>query len=86
MVKVLLISTVGLKYDGITSVMLSNLEAMNRSGFEFFIVETLVSENEIKEKFESLGCKIVKLPNRKKNPFRYFWKLFNFIKKNNIWF
>ena len=84
MVKVLLISTVGLKYDGITSVMLSNLEAMNRSGFEFFIAETLVSENEIREKFELLGCKIVKLPNRKKNPFGYFWKLFNFIKKNNI--
>lgn len=84
MVKVLLISTVGLKYDGITSVMLSNLEAMDRSGFEFFIAETLVSEDTIKEKFKLLGCKIVKFSNRKKHPFLYFWELFKFIKKNNI--
>lgn len=84
MTKVLLISTVGLKYDGITNVILSNLEAMDRTNLEFFVVETITSEKAIKEKFKSLGCKIIKLPDRRKNPVRYFWKLLRFIRKNKI--
>lgn len=84
MVKILLISTVGLKYDGITNVMLSNLEAMDKSNLEFFVAETLVSENNIREKFKALGCKLVKFPNRKKNPLKYFWSVFSFIRKNKI--
>lgn len=84
MVKVLLISTVGLKYDGITNVILSNLEAMDRSNLEFFVVDTIVSEKAIKEKFKSLGCKIIKLPDRREHPVRYFWKLLRFIGKNKI--
>lgn len=84
MVKVLLISTVGLKYDGITNVILSNLEAMDRSNLEFFVVDTIVSEKAIKEKFKSLGCKIIKLPDRREHPVSYFWKLLRFIRKNKI--
>ena len=40
-VKVLIISTVGLIYDGITSVILECLRAMNREGFEFYVVSTI---------------------------------------------
>lgn len=84
MTKVLLISTVGLKYDGITNVILSNLEAMDKTNLELFVVETITSEKAIKEKFKSLGCKIITLPDRRKYPVRYFWKLFRFIRKNKI--
>ena len=35
--KVLIISTVGLKYEGITSVILANLEAMKRDDLEIYL-------------------------------------------------
>ena len=38
MCKVIVISTVGIIYDGITSVITSYLEAMNRENIEFYVV------------------------------------------------
>lgn len=45
--KVLIISTVGLKYEGITSVILANLEAMKRDDLEIYLAGTIEVHPEI---------------------------------------
>lgn len=84
MKKIIIVSTVGLIYDGITSVMTSYLEAMNRENLDIFVVSTIKSEPKIEKKIEELGCKIVHLPSRRNSPVRYFFNLMRFIRKNNI--
>ena len=70
--KILVISTVGLIYDGITNVILSNLEVMDKDNLDIYIANTIRSEMNIKKKFEEIGCKIVDFPNRQTNPIKYF--------------
>lgn len=84
MCKVIVISTVGIIYDGITSVITSYLEAMNRENIEFYVVSTIKSEVKIEKKLKKIGCHIVYLPSRRNHPIRYFWGLLNFIRENKI--
>ena len=72
MKKVVIVSTVGLGYDGITSVIISYLEAMDKTDLEIYIVSTIKAEPNIVEKIKKLGCKIVHLPSRKNNTIKYF--------------
>lgn len=83
-VKVLIISTVGLIYDGITSVILECLRAMNREGIEFYVVSTIDCRPGIKKQLEDLGCIIVEFANRRTYPIQYFNELTKFIRKNDI--
>ena len=82
--KVLIISTVGLIYDGITSVILSCLKAMDRMGIEFYIAATIDLKPNIRAQLEELKCNIVDFPNRRKQPVKYFLALSKFIKESNI--
>jgi len=82
--KVLVVSTVGLIYDGITSVIISYLEAMDLSGLDIRLVGTIKVEPKIREKVESLGCTIVDLPNRRNETLKYFNKLRKYIRKEKI--
>lgn len=82
--KIIIISTVGLIYDGITSVILSYLQAMDLSEFDIYIAGTIKIEPNIRKKIEQLGCSVVELPSRRKNPARYFLALTYFIWKNRI--
>lgn len=82
--KILIVSTVGLLYDGITSVILSNLQVMDRTGLDIYIVLTIKAEPNIVAQFKALECTIVKLPNRKEDPKAYFFALRKFIKSNHI--
>lgn len=82
--KILIISTVGLIYDGITSVILNNVSAMDRTGLEIHIAETIRVDDGIRRKFEELGCRMVGLPDRKKNTLRYFFRLAGYIRREHI--
>lgn len=82
--KILVISTVGLIYDGITNVILSNLEVMDKDNLDIYVANTIRSEMNIKKKFEEIGCKIVDFPNRQTNPIKYFLALTKFIRSNGI--
>ena len=82
--KVLIISTVGLIYDGITSVIVSYLEAMDKSNLEIYVAGTMNIELSIKERIHSCGCHVVEFPNRKKQPLGYFMFLAKFIRKKKI--
>lgn len=82
--KVIIVSTVGLIYDGITNIILSYLEAMDKNGLEIYVVSTIKSEPAIEKKFKDLGCILVHLPSRKKDVLKYFIELKKFIKQNKI--
>lgn len=82
--RILIISTVGLIYDGITSVITSYLQAMDLSGFEVYVASTIKTEKSIIEKIENLGCNIVELPSRKSETLSYVLALTAFIKKTHI--
>ncbi len=82
--KIVIVSTVGLIYDGITSIITSYLEAMDKTDLEIYVVSTIKAEPNIEEKIEKFGCKIVHLPSRKKNTVKYFISLQTFIHRNGI--
>lgn len=82
--KILIISTVGLIYDGITSVILSYLQAMDRSGMDIYIASTIKCENAIKDKIEGLQCRVVDFPSRRTKTSMYFFSLVSFVRKNKI--
>ena len=52
--KIVIVSTVGLIYDGITSVISSYLEAMDKTDLEIYVVSTIKAEPNIEEKIEKL--------------------------------
>lgn len=82
--KILIVSTVGLIYDGITSVILECLKSMNRSGMKFYVAATIDTRPSIEKQLADLGCIIVDFPDRRKQPLLYFWKLTCFIRKEKI--
>lgn len=82
--RVLVVSTVGICYEGITSVILETLKAMDKSGLALYIVGTIRVEDDLRRTFEDLGCQIVEMPNRRTNTFRYFIELIKFIKEKKI--
>ena len=79
-----MISTVGLIYDGITSVILSYLQAMDLTELDIYVVATIKVEPSIKEKMEQLGCHVVDLPSRRGDTLKYFSSLVSLIRKNKI--
>ena len=81
---VIIVSTVGLIYDGITSVITSYLKAMNKEDLKIYVVSTIRSELDIEKKIEELGCEIVYLPSRRTRTINYFFSLLSFIRKNKI--
>ncbi len=84
MKKVLVISTVGLVYDGITSVIVSYLKAMDLRSIDIFVAGTIEVKPNIERQLEDIGCTVVKFPNRRREVLRYFMALATFIRKNHI--
>ena len=82
--KVLIVSTVGLIYDGITSIITSYLQAMDLDGLEVYVAATIDIKPNIKKQIEECGCTVVEFPNRKVDTVKYFTFLTKFIRKNHI--
>lgn len=82
--KILIVSTVGLIYDGITNVILSYLKAMDRENMEIYIAGTIKVHPRIQKRMEDLGCKMINLPNRRTEPIKYFVELSRIIRKYKI--
>ncbi len=81
---ILIASTVGLNFDGITGVIVSYLEAMDRSGLEIYLTATISVTPQIRERLEALGCRVVDMPNRKQHPLQYFFALTRLIRRRRI--
>ena len=82
--RVLIISVVGLIYDGITSVMLSYLKAMDLSDIDVYVAATIRVEGVIQKQFQNIGCNIINFHSRKAHTVTYFFELVKFIKKYRI--
>ena len=82
--RVLIISTVGLIYDGITSVIISYLKAMDRCGLDVYVAATIKTESEIRCSLQEMGCKIIDFPSRRTETISYLFALSKFIRKNGI--
>ena len=82
--KILIISTVGLTFDGISSVICEYIRAMNRDGLTLYIADTIYTEDFIRKGLEALGCKFVPFPSRRKSLFAYFCKIRKFIRREKI--
>lgn len=82
--KVIVISTVGLIYDGITSVILSHLQSMDLSDLDIYVAATIKLEPSIKKRIEQLGCHLIDFPSRRRETVKYFFLLTSFIRKNRI--
>lgn len=83
-IKVLEISTVGLMYDGITSIMLSYLDAMDKEGLDIYVASTIRLEPEIYKRLKKMGCHVVQFSSRKTDTIKYMYQLIKFIHKNKI--
>lgn len=82
--KVLVISTVGLIYDGITSVIREYIKALDTDNLDIYIVDTIRTETVIRKELEQSGCKFVSLPSRQTATISYFFHLIRFIRKEHI--
>lgn len=82
--KILIVSTIGLIYDGITSVILAYLQEMNQNGLDIYVAGTIDVKPNIRKKLEDTGCTVVDFPNRRSDTFQYFIYMTKFIKENDI--
>lgn len=81
---VIIVSTVGLIYDGITSVIVSYLQAMDLTDLNVYVAGTIEVNPTIKRKIEKLGCRVINFPSRRVHTLSYAIALAKFIKKNHI--
>lgn len=78
--KVLIVSTVRFRLNGVTSVILNYYRNMERSDMQVdFVVHNEISE-EYRQELEGNGSRIFRLP-RKKNPLKYVWQLFRLVRE-----
>lgn len=77
--KVLIISTVRFRFNGITSVILNYYRNMDKTGMKIDIVVPNEISREYKNEFDSNGSKVYFL-NRNGNPFKYFTSLYKLLK------
>ncbi len=80
--KVLIVSTVRFRLNGVTSVILNYYRNMDKADMQIdFVVHNEISD-EYRQELESNGSRVFRLP-RKKNPLVYMWKLYRLLKKGS---
>ena len=82
-VRVLVIATVELTYNGITSVIMNYYRNINRSKVQFDFVLGCGAQDWVIQEVTQSGGKIYNIPYRKKNTFKYVQELKKIIKENN---
>lgn len=79
MKKVLIIATLGLRYEGITSVILNYVKHIDCTGMDLHFVSTCTVENRRKKEFEMFG-QVHEVPNRKKELIAYLKQIVIILK------
>lgn len=74
MIRVLVVPLLGLKYEGITSVILNYCANMDRSDMEISFIACNEVPDELRKCFENIG-QLIYVPNRKKSMFLYIKSL-----------
>lgn len=78
--KLLIVNTGGLGYEGITCTLLDFLKTMNKEDMQIDLVATEECEEDILNLFENIGCRIIPMVSRRKKTTKYFLDLFNLIR------
>ena len=82
--KVLVVLTGELCFDGITNSVLNYFRAMDRSGMDIGIVSARSTNSEMRKNFEDFGCMIYPLENRDTKPLKYFCSWWILLNAGNI--
>lgn len=82
-IRVLVIATVELTYNGITSVIMNYYRNINRSKVQFDFVLGCGAQDWVVDEITQNGGKVYNVPCRKKNVFKYVQKLKDIIRENN---
>lgn len=80
MKRILIINTVGFRYEGISMVITNYLSHMDKQGFEFDFLCFPETEFGIKKYLRGLG-NVITISNRKENTFKYCKEVHNILKK-----
>ena len=80
--RILVVNTIGLEYEGITSSILSYLAAMDRKGMTIDFVAVKTPNPCILSEIEKMGCSVYRLPARNQRPAAYFLELRRLIARN----
>lgn len=81
MKKVLVVITSGLGREGITSAALETFRNMDLSGLAIDVVDVAGAKADVVKDFEDLGCRVIALPNRKKQLGKYRKALKKLVKQ-----
>lgn len=81
--KVLMIITVGLGKNGISTCVLNYWDVLKDMGIETDVLAPNQVDSEIKNRFRNKGSKLYELISRNSEPWKYFRKLRKIIKKGN---
>lgn len=81
-IKVLIVSTVGLGFDGISNVILSHIQYIDQDKFDISVASTTNIDEQIKKLINEKGISVIELPNRKRNLVKYYVSLAKHIKAN----
>ena len=80
--RVLMINTVPMIYDGVTMVMLNYASNMDRTGMQIDFVAGNRVEDSLRERVESMGSRLYRISRRNRRPLRYIIKLAWLIRRN----
>ncbi|MGN0376287.1 MAG: glycosyltransferase family 1 protein [Suilimivivens sp.] len=81
-IKILVVNTVGINNNGITTVIYDYLKAMNRDGMTVHISSGGVSNSDVTCRFDEIGIPIYQLPHRKNQLIKYCIGFFKLCVKN----
>lgn len=82
--KVLHIPTGGLLSDGILSCITDYMTAIDKTDLDVRVLATNNAEDVAIQRVEKSGCKVVSIPYRKTNIFKYFFLLYRYLRREKI--
>lgn len=82
--KILIINTLAIDFNGVTDCIFQYLQAMNRSNIEVSILSTMKNNSVMIKKFEQLGCNMEYLEIRKEKTISYILKLAKLVRKEKF--
>ena len=66
--KILIINTMAIDFNGVTDCIVQYLKHMNREGIEFTILSTVTVHPDFDKLFQELGCRLERIEIRKDSP------------------
>lgn len=64
--KILIIHTMAIDYNGVTDCIVQYLKHMNREGMEATILSTVTVHPDFEKLFQELGCRLERIENKKR--------------------